>query len=440
MSRGPKAWWLGVGAVVLGLGGAATYVMRGSAASALASDTPLVPTTRVVRGTLELTVHGRGELRASTFATLQAPPMSGTLRLLSIVETGVAVKKGDVLMTFDPTEPQYQLEQAESELAEAEQAVVKFEADRDVQAAQDKFDLLQAGFDARRAALDARPDRELLSDRDYRTKQLTLEEANRKLTQMQSSGSSRLETDRAALAVAEEKRAKAKMTADRARQSLDKLSMTAPMDGLVVVRQNQDANSGFFYTGMTLPEYRAGDVVFSGRPVIDVFDISNMEIKAKVNEQQRNNLAAGQPATVSADELPGVPLTAKIKTVSGLAQSDFFSASGPLRDFDVTLQLDRVDGRLRPGTSVELVMAGTRVENVLHVPRQAIFEKAGKPIVYVRHGARFEATPVKPTHRTEDRVSLEGLAEGTEIALVNPDVAAKAATKPGAPPAAGVGK
>ena len=52
--------------------------------------------------------------------------------------------------------------------------------------------------------------------------------------------------------------------------SLETLSMRAPMDGFVVVRQNQDANSGFFYTGMTLPEYRAGDVVFSGRPVVDV--------------------------------------------------------------------------------------------------------------------------------------------------------------------------
>ena len=218
MTRARTALWFGAGTFALALGGAATVVMRGSAAGTLAPEAPSVPTTRVVRGTLELTVHGRGDLRASKFATLQAPPMSGTLRLLSIVETGVAVKKGDVLMTFDPTEPQYQLEQAESELAEAEQAVVKFEADRDVQAAQDTYDLLQAGFDAqRRAALDARPDRDLLSDRDYRTKQLTLEEANRKLAQMKASGSSRLETDRAALAVAEEKRAKAKMTADRAR-------------------------------------------------------------------------------------------------------------------------------------------------------------------------------------------------------------------------------
>lgn len=432
--------WLAVGVIVLGVGAAGTLALRGSSGSTLtSSDAPLVPTTRVVRGTLELSVHGKGELRASKFATLQAPPMSGTLRLLSIAETGVAVKKGDVIMTFDPTEPQYQLEQAESELAEAEQAILKLQSDHDVQAAQDKFDLLQAQYDVRRAELDARPDRDLISDRDYQTRQLTLEESRRKLAQLQNSGSSRGETDRAAMAVAEEKRSKAKMTADRARQSLNNLVMTAPIDGFVVVRPNQDANSGIFYSGMVLPEYHEGDVVFSGRPVADVFDITNMEIKAKVNEQQRNNLAVGQPATVSADELPDVPLAAKITAVAGFAQSDFFSAAGPLRDFDVTLTLDHVDPRLRPGTSVQLVMAGTKVENVLHVPRQAIFEKAGKPVIYVRHGDRFEATPVKPTHRTENRVAIEGLAEGTEIALINPDTAAKA-TKAAPTSATGVGK
>jgi HlyD family secretion protein len=431
--------WFMVGLVAIGLAAAATVAVRGSAAAGLTTDESSVPTTRVARGALELSVHGKGDLRASKFAGLQAPPMSGTLRLLTIVETGVHVKQGDVIMTFDPMELQYQLEQAESQLAEAEQNILKFEADRDAQAAQDKFDLLQAGFDVRRAELDARPDRDLISERDYETHQITLEEAKKMLAKLQGSGSSRTETDRAALAVAQEKRAAAKMTADRARLSLDHLVMKAPIEGFVVVRQNQDAAGGFGYWGMTLPEYRAGDVVFSGRPVADVFDISTMEIKAKVNEQQRNNLAAGQTATVAADELPGVPFTAKITQVSGLAQEDFWGSSGPLRDFDVTLQLDHADPRLRPGTSVELVMAGTHVENVLHVPRQAIFEKAGKPIVYVRRGSRFEAVPVKPTNRTETRVAIEGLAEGTEVALVNPDLAAKA-SKPAAAPATGVGK
>ena len=151
MSRSRRGLWVAGVAVVLVMAGAATMAFRGSMSGSLASDAPSVPTTRVVRGALELSVHGKGDLRASKFSALQAPPISGTLRLLTIVETGVAVKKDDVIMTFDPTEPQYQLEQAQSELLEAEQAILKFESDRDVQAAQDKFDLLQAGFDVRRA-------------------------------------------------------------------------------------------------------------------------------------------------------------------------------------------------------------------------------------------------------------------------------------------------
>jgi hypothetical protein len=45
-----------------------------------------------------------------------------------------------------------------------------------------------------------------------------------------------------------------------------------------------------------------------------------------------------------------------------------------------TLKIDRVDARLRPGTSVQLLLAGTRVDNALRAP-PGIFEKSGKPIV-----------------------------------------------------------
>jgi HlyD family secretion protein len=237
--------------------------------------------------------------------------------------------------------------------------------------------------------------------------------------------------------VAEEARTKARLAVDRAKQNIDSLVVKAPMDGFVVARDNRDASGGFFYSGMSLPEYRAGDSVFPGRPIADVFDLSQMEIRAKVNEQQRNNVAAGQAAAVESNALPEARLTAKVATVSGLAQSDWWGSSGPLRDFDVTLRLDQADARLRPGTSVRLALAGTRVDNVLHVPRQAIFEKDGKPVVYVRVGDRFEPRTVKPTQRTESRVAIDGVPEGSEVALANPESAAR--TKSPASPAATAG-
>jgi multidrug resistance efflux pump len=365
---------------------------------------------------------------------LQAPPAGGgLLRLVKMAETGSAAHAGDVIMEFDPTEQQYALEQALSQVAEAEQQITKLQADRDVQAAQDRVDLQAAQFDVRRAELDAKLDRDLLAASEYQKRQLSLEEARRRLAQIEEGGKSRAETSRAALAVAEEARTKAKLAADRAQQNIDSLIVKAPIDGFVVARENRDANSGPFYSGMSLPEYRAGDNVFPGRPVADVFDLSQMEIRAKVNEQQRNNVAAGQKAAVESAALPQVKLSARVSAVAGLAQSDWWGASGPLRDFDVTLKIDQTDARLRPGISVQLLLAGTRVDNVLHLPRQAIFEKGGQPVVFVRAGGRFEPRAVKPTHRTESRVSIDGLAEGTEVALVNPESArTKTASKPSA--------
>ena len=51
-----------------------------------------------------------------------------------------------------------------------------------------------------------------------------------------------------------------------------------------------------FGPGMVLPEYREGDSVWPGRPVIDVIEVGKMEVRAKVDESDRTNLDAGQTA------------------------------------------------------------------------------------------------------------------------------------------------
>jgi hypothetical protein len=48
----------------------------------------------------------------------------------------------------------------------------------------------------------------------------------------------------------------------------------------------------------------------------------------------------------------------------------------------------------------------------------------------VKNGDRFEQREVKVVQRTESRAAVEGLPEGTEVALVDPTV--QRAAKPGA--------
>jgi hypothetical protein len=81
------------------------------------------------------------------------------------------------------------------------------------------------------------------------------------------------------------------------------------------------------------------------------------------------------------------------------------------------------------------VLAGKRVEHVLHVPRQAVFEKNGKTFVYLKVGDRFEQRDVKVTNSTESRAVVNGVDEGDVIALVDPDVARRRAKSGSSNPA-----
>ena len=398
-----------------------------------------VPSTRVTRGTLKLDVHANGELRASRVASLMAPPAGGALRLVRMADTGSALRTGEVAMEFDPASQQFAVEQAKSELAESAQEIIKMRADVDLRAAQDRVDLLTARFDVRRAELDALADETIIPAIERKKRLLALEEAKRRLAQLEEDVQSRTATSRAALAVVEEKRTKATLAAQRAQQIIDSLVVRTPIDGLVIARENRDVTN-MFYSGMTLPLYRAGDLVMSGRLVLEVHASAAMEVRIKVNEQERANATEGQAASVVADALPGRPYTARVSSLAGsAARGNFFdNTSGPLRMFDVTLRLDQPDPRLRPGTSVRVVLSGAEVRDALTLPRQAIFQKNGKPVVYARTGTGFTPREVKVTHRTESRVAVEGVTEGTEVALVNPESSTTGSPAPaGAVPAGG---
>ena len=408
--------WLALMLVVAGAGAAMAVVKP-----KLPDRVNGIPTARVVKGNLELNVHATGELRAGRTMSLITPPVGGMLRIVTMVPTGVAVKAGDVVMEFDPADQQFALEQARTELAEAEQEIVKMKADREVQLAQDEVDLLTARFDVRRAELDARGN-EFISPIDAQKNQLTLEEARRRLQQLEADVTARKVTSAASLQVVEEKRNKAQMAMQRAQQTIESLVLKAPIDGVVSVKENRDASGGFFFFGMVLPEYREGDSVWPGRPVADIIESGRMELRAKIDEGDRENLVEGQMADVSVDALPGHVFKAKVGALAGLAsRGSFFEPTASIaRLFDVTFQFESPDPRLKAGSSARVFIKGRRLDGALHVPRQAVFEKNGKNHVFVRVGDDFIEREVKVVQRTEGRVALEGIDEGTEIALIDP--------------------
>jgi HlyD family secretion protein len=382
-----------------------------------------VPTAKVVRGPLKLTVYATGELRAGRTMNIVAPPAGGTLRILKLLPTGTPVKKDDVVIEFDPADQIFAVEQAKSDLAEAEQQIVKMKADTAVTASQDKLNLLTARYDVRRGELDTAGN-EFVGAIEAQKNALTLEESRRHLQQLEEDASSRTATTTAALAVVEERRNKAQLAMQRAQGIIDNLIVKSPIDGVVSVKENRDGQF-FFFTGMVLPQYREGDTTFSGRNIADVVESGKMEVRAKVTETDRDNLQAGQTATVQVDALPGRTFTAKVGALAGGASRGSFFETSAVRQFDINLQLDQPDPQMRAGSSLRVVIDGREIKDAIHVPRQAVFEKNGKTYVFLQIGDRFDRRDVKVVNRTEGRAVITGLNEGDAIALVDPDAAAQ---------------
>src|SRR5262245_22342184 len=415
----------GVVFVVVLLLAAGIAVVRGMSSSSARS----IPTARVQQGRVQVTVYTVGELRGTRAVQLAVPPMGGQLQIVKLAQTGDAVKSGDIVMQFDSSDQEFNLEQARFDLQLAEQDIVKADAQTAVQAADDEVGLLHARYDVRRAELDVQSN-ELVSAIKAQQNQLALEEAKQRLAQLEADVKTHRETDRASGAGLREKRNKAQLSVQVAQRNIDSLRVRAPFDGFITVRTNFNAFGGIGFPGV-MPDYRVGDAAFPGQSIADLIDASHVEVAAKLPEQDRANVAPGQPVEVAVDASPDSTLRGTVRTVSGVASRGVFDAG--TRQFDIAFD---ILGRptVRPGVSAAIAISGQAYDNVLYIPRTAVFDVSGKPTVYVRSSGGFDAHEVRVRAWTDSVAVVENIDRSAEVALVNPN--APSGSRPKAQPTA----
>jgi hypothetical protein len=76
---------------------------------------------------------------------------------------------------------------------------------------------------------------------------------------------------------------------------------------------------------------------------------------------------------------------------------------------------------LRPGLLADVQVIIEKIPDAIYIPAQAVFERDGKPVVYVKTDGRFEERLVQLLKRSESTMVISsGVKAGEEIALVNP--------------------
>lgn len=386
-----------------------------------------VPVATVEQANVQLRVHSTGELRSTSTAMMTAPAIAGgTLQIIRLLKAGSLVKAGDAVVDFDPSQQEYNLEQNRSDYQQAEQEIVKAKDDASVLSAQDQTALLKDQFDVRQAELEVSKS-ELVSAIDAQKNQLALDQAKRALAQLQQDIKSHAASGLATIAVDQEKAHKAKLAMDQALENIKNMQVRSPISGLVVIRQNLNSAGGFLFGGMSLPDYQQGDQANPGAVIADVIDMDNMEITAHVSENDRVNVKVGQSVEIQVDALPGTILHGTVKNIAATAGFFFDSGAG---SSEVSITLSRPNNQLRPGFTAHLVILGDDLQNALWIPREAVFEKDGKQIVYVRGQNGFEPRSIQIRFLSEGMAVIDGLKAGTEVAVIDPSQKSLDSTKP----------
>jgi HlyD family secretion protein len=369
-----------------------------------------VPTFRVEAVRFARRVTAEGNLKSTKATPLSAPhDAPGQLKIAWIVPDGALLKKDEVVVRFDPTDFETQLTAGREDHDTAGNKMIKTNSESSTTRTNLRRDARQAGDELLAARTFKFDDAEIFSRYQRVESQIDETLAGRKKEHAEGVLGVRAKLSAADRDLVSIEQRKADLKIRNAEQGLHALEMRAPYDGILVLQRD--------WRGDVV---RVGDTVWPGSPIGEIPDLNSMKAEVFVLEADAAGLAVGERATLSVEGKPGSVITGKVTQVDKLARPRFPRV--PVQYFGATITLDKTDpSMMKPGARVRAVLDVEDRQSAFSIPRQAIFEKQGKKLVYCKRGGKFEPVVIEIGSSSAGRVVVtKGLVKGDEIALRDP--------------------
>lgn len=378
---------------------------------------PSVSSAEVKLGDFVDYVEMRGEIRVRSSMVISAPYNAGELQILKLAQNGSTVKKGDSIVQFDPSTLMRSADQARSTLKQVEAEIARAKAQQLLSDEQLLTETMSAQFSLERARLDAGT-RDVIPAIENERNVLVLDKAEQKLKELEAKKTSRLVGAEADLAGIIRKQKKAQADLEQAERNMAALTLTSPMDGIITLLPNSRARTSLI-SGST-PIFKEGDRAYAGAGIGEIPDLSTIQANAPVTEADRGRVHPGQPVVLNIEGVPDKEHKGKVSEISPLAKLDY-SGYPVTKNFDLTVQLEDPDPRLRPGMTAGFRVEVERVPGSIVIPASAVFEKGGQTIAYVLSNGVYQERRIVVARRGVGQVMVSGgLKAGERIALKDP--------------------
>jgi HlyD family secretion protein len=280
-----------------------------------------------------------GTIVAQRALSVQVPRISGQgggVTLVHLIPNGSVVQIGDVLAEFDGTSQVKTQRDAQAKYDDLSHQVEQKIAEDHSNVAKRASDLAQAMADLEKARLEIRKG-PVLSDIDQLKNTEKLHDAEVHVKSLLISNQLHEDAERAELEVLVLQRDRQKLTLARLKNDFDKLTIKAPINGMVALNNVWKNNS--------MGHAQEGDQLFPGNPLLRIFDPSIMVLELSVNEADGAALRKGSKAIVHLDAYPALEFTAHFDSASPVAAS---ALGSPLKTFAARYLLDSKDPHLLP--------------------------------------------------------------------------------------------
>ncbi len=330
--RSRSVWILVAVAILLAGGGGYAYLQRAQSGGPVIT----VTTEKAEVRTLTQVVTASGKIQPEVEVKISTEA-AGEIVDLPFKE-GARVKRGELLVRIKPDVYQAQVDQQEANLVASQASAVLAQAQ--LRKAEDDFRRAEGLFNQK-----------LVAEADFLAARTTRDVA-------------RATHDNA---VAQIRRTEGSLS--QARDQLAKTIIYAPMDGTISAQSSE------------VGERVVGTGSFAGTEIMRVADLSNMELRVRVNENDIVNVKLGDRAVIAIDAYPGRKFTGTISEIGSSAQggsaaSQLAALSDDVTNFLVRIRVADPGVQLRPGMSATADIETRTVENVVSVPIQSVTVRA----------------------------------------------------------------
>src|SRR5437588_4630480 len=296
-------------------------------------DKPIPVTTgKAIRKTIVQTVSATGKAQPETEVKI-SPEVAGEIIELP-VEDGKEVKKGEPRVRIRPDSYKALVEQQEAANSSAKATNL-----------QQKATMLKTEHDFKRAEdLFAK---KLISEQEYNA----AEAANDVAKNTYESSLHEIE--------------RAQAGSSQARDQLSKTTIYSPIDGTVTVLNSKEGER-LVATGQ-----------FAGTEVMRVADLSHMEARVDVNENDVVNVKVGDKAEVKVDAYGDRKFHGSVYQIANTGKTTGTGTQEEVTNFEVKIRIEDTDVTLKPALSCTAEIHTNEMKDVVAVPMQAVTIRTG---------------------------------------------------------------